>query len=92
MGKTKKNLKKGGVRALWMLFRKTVIARKAHHTQVSEMKLAFYAGASAVLNIACEIGDEGYSEEQAVEVLKSLDKETVYFMRKYAEKIKSASK
>lgn len=87
-----KAMKKGALRALWVLFRKEVIAKKAPHEQVKEMKLGFYAGAQALLNIACEIGKEEYSEEQGRQVLQNLDNEIQQLMKTFAKKVKSAGK
>ena len=71
------------IRKSWDSFRKAVIHPKAGEDQIQHMRWAYYAGASAVLEVATRIGEPDVSEELGVMTLESMDVE----IRKFKEEI-----
>jgi hypothetical protein len=66
------------VAAEWALFERTVVPSAAGDTQRSEMRLAFYAGASAILALYYRVGGTE-SDEAAVAILEGLHQEVKAF-------------
>lgn len=67
------------IAAHWAAFEALVISPTAPQIQRHEMRLAFYAGAAAVLDITYGIGGESTSEAGGVAILQSLHDESHQF-------------
>lgn len=63
----------------WQSMRERVIHPDAEELQVKEMRMSFYAGAYAMLNIAKALGEPDIPEDQAVQVLKACSAEMEEF-------------
>lgn len=70
----------------WQSFERTVISPVAPAIQRQEMRLAFYAGCSAMLGITIEIGSEDIREDAGMQILDGLHKEARAFMTELGEK------
>ena len=53
----------------WLSFEKMVIPKNAPLIQHKEMRIAFYAGAQAMINALVVIGDDKVSEDAGVAML-----------------------
>jgi hypothetical protein len=73
------------IEAIWETFEESVISPQAESIQRREMKMAFYAGAEAVMKVLREI-DDNISEELGIKVLERLNDELVEFARQVKER------
>ena len=64
----------------WQSYSKAVMPNNAPPIQVQEMRRAFYAGATAMLDITKLLGEEDVSEETGVAALEALQQEIVDFL------------
>ena len=71
------------VRELWEDFERRVIDRIAPEAQRREMRLAFYAGVSALLGVDAGLAQDGVTEDDAVIILKSIAGELRQFAIDY---------
>lgn len=67
------------IAAQWESFHKAAVAPSAPEIQRSEMRLAFYAGATAMLGITMGIGSDSVSADAGVALLQSLHDEAEAF-------------
>lgn len=67
------------VQKQWELFASLVVPKNAPVAQVREMRIAFYAGAQAVLGMMWDIGDNSISEDGGVAIIEGLVAETKQF-------------
>ncbi len=64
----------------WESYEEEVVTKKAGPVQRRETRMAFYGGASAVLEMLAAISDEeAYTEEGAIEILEGLREEVALF-------------
>lgn len=71
----------------WALFERTVVPGNAPPIQRSEMAIAFYGGAEAVLRIMWNVsGNKDLSEDAGIAVLEGLHEECRRFARDYGRK------
>ena len=67
----------------WALFQSTVVPGNAPAIQRSEMRLAFYGGAEAVLRILWNTSGKETSEDAGVAILEGLHEECRRFAKQY---------
>lgn len=67
----------------WAQFRTLVVPKNAPPVQVSEMRMAFYAGVEAMLRIQFAISDDSISEDSGVAMLEGIHDEC----RRFASEI-----
>jgi hypothetical protein len=79
--KSKKRIEKE-----WLDFEKRVVPKNAPAVQRQEMRRAFYAGVSSVLNIAFALGDDDISEDEGAAVLESMRQECIEFVAQVGTK------
>lgn len=65
----------------WQQFCKAVVPAGAGYIQLEETERAFYAGATAILSVIYQLGDEESSPEKSIEILEALNKEAREFAK-----------
>lgn len=68
---------------MWISFSKSVVPPNASIIQRTEMKKAFYAGATSLLS-AMKGMDESLSEDEGAQILESYESELVGFLQEAA--------
>lgn len=69
------------IEAQWQQYRERVVHSNAPDVQVSECKLAFYGGASALLGSLKLLAATGVSDEEASKVINDMQDEIVAFAK-----------
>lgn len=64
----------------WQYFRNEVIPKDASNVQLTEMRRAFYFGASVIMMLNNHIGGDDVPEEAGVRILATVSKELNEFM------------
>lgn len=67
------------IQQAWETFERDVVPKDAGRVQRTEMKRAFYAGATAALSVTSAIGEHGISEDAGVAILEGLHQEVIRF-------------
>ena len=65
----------------WKDYAKKVLPPDTGHEQRTQTQMAFYAGASIVIETVAAVGDENLPEDKATEVFGTIHDETVNFAR-----------
>ena len=69
----------------WNSFKLLVVPKDAPPIQRQEMRMAFYAGAEAMMRIQWAVGDEAISEDAGVAILEGCQDE----LRRFAEQVQN---
>lgn len=67
------------VQQAWEQFERAVISKDAGRVQRTEMKRAFYAGATAIVSVNAAIAEPGISEDAGVAILEGIQQEVMQF-------------
>lgn len=69
------------IQAEWQKFYTEAIAKDATEDQVSDAKMAFYAGAWSMMGMQHRLVEEGYSEEAGVAIMGGVYEELLDYFK-----------